>query len=305
MSNNNKKIFEDSSDFLGSNYLAKNVTTPDDCVMSEKAILYAAAELSSDEYQELSDHIHHCRFCLNLILDLRLAEEEALDFAGQPVQALPALKDAINRRARSKPASALRRPLSTAIETLRSFLSVPKLLVPLATACLVFLIVQSGFKDTDPARPYEIVRHKIDAPQQNIPKLVNPQSMTPHKAVVPQDVASEKQPSSKSIDTIYSVAPLKKSKSNIRAKKRVPRTPLERLDLAQLKLVGIVQSPEGNKALVEDRSGEGHILRIGSYIGPNSGKVIRIDKDRVVIAEELEDEFGNLKTEQTILRLPY
>jgi hypothetical protein len=180
--------------------------------MSDKAILYAAAELSSDEHQEFSDHLHHCRFCLNLILDLRLANEEALDYAGQPAQVLPALADAPNKSPRTRPASVLKRSLSKAIGTLRSCLSAPKLLVPLATACLVFLIVHSGFKDRDPARRHAVVRHKVDAPKQNKSEPGNPQPMTRYKAVIQQDATSENQSSSKPIDTIYSVSPLENSK---------------------------------------------------------------------------------------------
>jgi Tfp pilus assembly protein PilP len=55
--------------------------------------------------------------------------------------------------------------------------------------------------------------------------------------------------------------------------------------------------------MVEDRSGKGHILTAGSYIGTNSGRVIRIEKDSVVIAEKFEDEFGRIISRQTILRL--
>jgi Tfp pilus assembly protein PilP len=277
--------------------------------MSDKAILYAAAELSSDKYQEFSAHLQHCRFCLNLILDLRLAAEEARDSAGQPAQVLPALADSLNEKPSSAPVPAMRMALTKTIEKLRSFLSIPKLLVPLETACLVFLIVQSAFKDTDPARLQRVVRYKVGAPKQDISEPNNPQSMTPYKAVTTKDVAIEKQDSSKPVDTIYSLAPLKNTQPAPRVtskrKKRVPRTPLEKLDLAQMKLVGIVQSPDGNKAIVEDRSGKGHILTVGSYIGTNGGRVVRIDKNRVVIAEEFEDEFGRIKTKQTILRLPF
>jgi hypothetical protein len=44
-------------------------------------------------------------------------------------------------------------------------------------------------------------------------------------------------------------------------KRRMPLTPLERVDLSQLKLVGIFQAPSGNKALVEEASGKGYIIK--------------------------------------------
>ena len=86
-------------------------------------------------------------------------------------------------------------------------------------------------------------------------------------------------------------------------KKRIPRTPLERLDISQLKLVGIILSENGNKALMEDSSGKGHVVSKGTYVGLNSGKVIQIKKDRIVIEEEFEGLDGILKTKKRQLIL--
>ena len=48
-------------------------------------------------------------------------------------------------------------------------------------------------------------------------------------------------------------------------KKRIPRTPLERIDLGQLKLVGIIMASSGNRALVQEASGKGYIIKEGTY----------------------------------------
>ena len=89
-----------------------------------------------------------------------------------------------------------------------------------------------------------------------------------------------------------------------RRKKRVPRTPLERIDLAQLKLVGIILAASGNRALVEEASGKGYVIKKGTYIGTNSGKVIKIQKEIVTVEEEFEDVFGKIKTRNRELKLP-
>jgi len=72
-------------------------------------------------------------------------------------------------------------------------------------------------------------------------------------------------------------------------RKRLPLTPLQRIDLAQFKLVGVILSRGGNKALVEEPSGKGYIISKGTYIGQNFGRVKRILKDKVVVEEEVED----------------
>jgi type IV pilus assembly protein PilP len=87
-------------------------------------------------------------------------------------------------------------------------------------------------------------------------------------------------------------------------KKRLPLTPLQKISLGQLKVVGIIQSPTGNKALVEDASGKGFIVTKGTYIGQNFGQVKRILKDRIVVEEEVEDVLsGKTKLQTTELRL--
>ncbi|MFZ1201410.1 MAG: pilus assembly protein PilP, partial [Desulfobacterales bacterium] len=86
--------------------------------------------------------------------------------------------------------------------------------------------------------------------------------------------------------------------------KRVPRTPLEKIDLGQLKLVGVILASSGNRALVQEASGKGYIIKEGTYIGVNSGKVAEIKNDRIVVAEEIEDIVGNPTIRNKELVLP-
>ena len=88
-----------------------------------------------------------------------------------------------------------------------------------------------------------------------------------------------------------------------RREKRKPMTPLERVDLSQLSLVGVVSSPEKNRALVEEMNGKGYIVSIGTYIGINSGKVVQILRDRIVIEEEVEDVLGKISLKKRELKL--
>jgi type IV pilus assembly protein PilP len=103
--------------------------------------------------------------------------------------------------------------------------------------------------------------------------------------------------------------PLFKDKPEVPAtakvrKKRVPRTPLERISLGQLKLVGIILASSGNRALVQESSGKGYIIKKGTYIGLNAGKVTEIRKDAVVIEEEVENVLGKVTKNTTELKLP-
>lgn len=86
-------------------------------------------------------------------------------------------------------------------------------------------------------------------------------------------------------------------------KKRVPLTPLEKIALSQLKLVAVMLAPSGHRALVEEASGKGYIITNGTYIGTNSGRVINILIDKVVVEEEVEDVLGKLVIRKTEMKL--
>ena len=102
-------------------------------------------------------------------------------------------------------------------------------------------------------------------------------------------------------ETEIQLAPAKKKGKE---KKRLPLTPLQRIDLSQLKLVGIIVSPTGNKALVQEPSGKGYVIAKGTYLGTNFGRVKRILNDRVIVEEEVEDyASGEMKPQTRELRL--
>ncbi|RZB30227.1 MAG: hypothetical protein SRB1_02507 [Desulfobacteraceae bacterium Eth-SRB1] len=67
----------------------------------------------------------------------------------------------------------------------------------------------------------------------------------------------------------------------------IPHTPLQKVDLSQLKLVGIIRASSGNKAMVEEASGRGYVIEKGIFIGTNCGRVGWILKDRIIVDEPL------------------
>jgi len=55
--------------------------------------------------------------------------------------------------------------------------------------------------------------------------------------------------------------------------------------------------------IVEDHTGKGHVITVGVFIGQNNGRVIRIEKDRVIIAEDIMDKSGKVKAAEIVLKL--
>jgi len=80
-------------------------------------------------------------------------------------------------------------------------------------------------------------------------------------------------------------------------------TPLQRVDLGDLKLVGIVKNPGGNTALIQTPDGKGYLLRKGIRVGKNEGIVESISDDKVVVKEKKTDFLGQIKVSDFVLTL--
>jgi len=93
-----------------------------------------------------------------------------------------------------------------------------------------------------------------------------------------------------------------KAKASQRARENL--SPLERYELGQLKLVAIVWDIKEPKAMVEDGTGLGYVVKMGTLIGPNEGKVKAIKPTEVVIEEQVTDFYGARKSQEVSMKLP-
>jgi type IV pilus assembly protein PilP len=84
---------------------------------------------------------------------------------------------------------------------------------------------------------------------------------------------------------------------------RAPQTPLEKMDLAQLRLTGIMRTPGRMHALVEEASGKGYVVVEGTYIGNKGGQISRILPDRIVVEEKYLDIYGKIAVREKELKL--
>jgi type IV pilus assembly protein PilP len=302
------EIPDDLMDSLSQIYRSEKKNADDKCHMHDTAIAFASGEFELEANQKFRDHLQTCHFCLNLVLDVKIAESESEVNAQQTVAVLPALSKAFkNSKNRNLSFSQLK-TIPAFISRSRSLLASPKIIAALATACLAFIIIYHGFNDWEIFNPFKTINKKIAAQKNEITKPDSTESAAPPEEKIRTETPSAKSPEYNTkgkidpFETLFHEKPsivLKKAKR----KRRAPRTPLEKLDLGQLKLVAIMRSPDGNKALLEDASGKGYVISKGSYIGTNAGKVVEIEKDRVIVAEEVEDAMGNVTTQRKVLKL--
>src|SRR5512138_3172440 len=91
------------------------------------------------------------------------------------------------------------------------------------------------------------------------------------------------------------VALVKARKEVVRDLTKLP--PLQRYDLASLKLSAIMIMGRKAAAQVVAPDKKAYTLRVGTLVGPNGGKVRSIGSDKVVIVTEYED-FSGRKVQQ-------
>ncbi len=90
-------------------------------------------------------------------------------------------------------------------------------------------------------------------------------------------------------------------RSNVRRRENL--SPLERYELGQLKLVGVVWNSNEPRAMVEDSAGLGYIVKVGTPIGANDGVVKTIKPNEIIIEEYFIDLYGARKRREVNMRI--
>lgn len=72
-------------------------------------------------------------------------------------------------------------------------------------------------------------------------------------------------------------------------------TPLEKMELSQIKLVAVILMENRQLAMVEETTGKGYEVNIGTYMGKNNGQVSKINQSSIVVKEYVKDYKGKLQ----------
>lgn len=81
-------------------------------------------------------------------------------------------------------------------------------------------------------------------------------------------------------------------------------TPLQRYELPQLRLAGVVLDLTPPRAMLQDNSGMGFIVTPGTPIGRRRGVVKAIESRRVVVEEHVLDYYGREQIHQVVIEMP-
>lgn len=91
--------------------------------------------------------------------------------------------------------------------------------------------------------------------------------------------------------------------SKIKKKRRGHLTPLEKVDISQLTLLGTILASSGNRAMVAESNGKGYVVTEGTYVGIYSGRVAQILKDEIIVEEEVENILGKISIRKRSLKI--
>ena len=297
----NSRINDEFINSLIKTYRFRAEASIENCPMQSIAIPFAAQELDPDEQEKFRDHLHTCSFCLDLVIDIKAAESESRATTGQSLSVLPALSQALGTSSDASRTNAKAGKLKHWFARFLTSMLSPKLVSTAAVACLAFIVIHFTLQDPDVGRQQDKIQKQSSLPETRVKPTDDSEADVPSGGNTASGERDSRREPLSSTGKLDPFKPLFKNDTRVgdsrkMRKKRVPRTPLERIALSQLKLVAIILSEKGNTALMEERNGKGWVVKEGTYIGINSGKIIEISKGKIVIEEQINDITGkNIK----------
>lgn len=81
-------------------------------------------------------------------------------------------------------------------------------------------------------------------------------------------------------------------------------TPLQRYDLQQLTVVGVLLDLEPPRAMLQDDAGMGYIVTPGTLIGRQHGIVTDVQPRRIIVEETYVDFYGREQVRKAVLEMP-
>jgi type IV pilus assembly protein PilP len=79
--------------------------------------------------------------------------------------------------------------------------------------------------------------------------------------------------------------------------------PLERHNLYDFKLTGVIWGGFGYNAMVEAPDGKGYLVRVGTIIGLNRGVVKKISQGIMVVEEKFKNFSGETERKEIVIEL--
>jgi len=173
-----------------------------------------------------------------------------------------------------------------------------------------------------PIQPPEGQKSAPAPPAEAKTPVAAPAPPTPRTAGKPAEISPATEPSkppvaeasqARSAETAYQYVPgnrpdpfqpfFEEAKAAVPASECVgiPPGPLTEQEVPQFALVAVVSQGKETVAMLQDRTGKGYLVRVGTFLGKKCGKVSGIDSEGVTVEEPYVDILGQTKTRKVAL----
>jgi len=157
---------------------------------------------------------------------------------------------------------------------------------------IVFSIISLGCKDKQPVTGKQTVTKKPAATSPAAPAVVPQEEPKVEKEIYVYDPKGRRDPFTSLVQVTKGKPERKKGTS-----------PVEEFDLDEIKLIAIAWDNQQYYALITLPDKKSYTIRKGMTLGIYNGKIIQINRDSMLIREQIKDYKGQIKTEDTILKL--
>jgi len=149
-------------------------------------------------------------------------------------------------------------------------------------------------KDSTPTKPTSRFRKQEFKPEESNERVdLNASIKSAQPQIVPRTLKDDSRDP-------FRPATLRKK---VVARPRENLSPLERFELNQLKIVGIVWDMNEPRAMVEDGTGLGYTIKRGAPIGTSDGVVKAIHRNEIIVEENYYDVYGARKKREISMKL--
>jgi len=149
-------------------------------------------------------------------------------------------------------------------------------------------------KDSPPSKPVSRFRKQEVKPEEKIERVdLNTPIKSAEAKIVPRALKEDSRDP-------FRPATLRKK---VITRPRENLSPLERFELNQLKIVGIVWDIKEPRAMVEDTAKLGYTIKVGAPIGSNDGVVKAIHRNEIIVEEFYYDVYGARKKREVSMKL--
>jgi Tfp pilus assembly protein PilP len=146
------------------------------------------------------------------------------------------------------------------------------------------------------------------SPKPPVPKPASPPAQSPLSLPKPGGPALSPEPAERPFNPEGTPdpfkPPLEQVTADTKSKSKGDALPLEQFEVNDYQLVGIISGAGIRRAVIQDLTGKGFFVTVGTRIGKGGGRIVKITEKEVLVEEPIQDFMGRKKNRKVSLKIP-